>query len=190
MQLSETEKSKKRRIEENFFSKYITGKGIDIGCGREYGYNEDSKIHESSLAHDLDMCDAHEMSLFKDETFDYVYASHILEHLKDPSLAIKNWYRICKTDGYIIICVPSWYRYEKKKELPSRWNQDHKRFYNFTILFYEIERALSPNSFVVEYAKDCIENFNWNIQPDQHSVGEYQIECVLKKIKKPEWKIQ
>jgi predicted SAM-dependent methyltransferase len=135
------------------------------------------------------MCDAHNMEIFSDGTFDYVYASHVLEHLNQPIDAIKNWYRICKNNGYVIVSVPSWYRYEKKQNLPSKWNQDHKRFYNCTLLLYEIEKALTPNSFLIEYVKDCASEYDWNIGPDEHSAGEYQIECIIKKIKKPTWKI-
>jgi len=181
--MSETLTSKIRRLREGFFEKYINGKGIDIGCGRLYNISDDLKIHSSALAHDKDICDAHTMDLFKDEAFDYVYISHVLEHLEDPKLAIHNWFRICKKQGYIIIAVPSKYRYEKKENLPSIWNHDHKRFYNFTQLSSEIEETLLPNTYTIEYIKDCYENFDWNkLDPNVHSVGEYSIECVIRKI--------
>ncbi len=181
--MSETLTSKNRRLKEGFFEKYINGKGVDIGCGRLYNISDDLKIHSSALAHDKDICDAHTMELFKDEVFDYVYCSHVLEHLEDPKLAIRNWFRICKKQGHIIIAVPSKYRYEKKESLPSIWNHDHKRFYNFSQLSSEIEEALVPNTYLIEYIKDCYENFDWGkLDPNIHSVGEYSIECVIKKI--------
>jgi predicted SAM-dependent methyltransferase len=178
---SETLKSKPRRIKELFFDKYITGQGVDIGCGRLYGYSDDNRVHESAIAHDKDMCDAHDMSIFEDEKFDYIYSSHVLEHLEDPCKAIKNWFRISKNGGFLIIVVPSKYRYEKKESLPSRWNGDHKRFYTITTLASEIENALIPNSYTIEYIKDCYEDYDWNLPPEVHSVGEYQIECVVRK---------
>jgi SAM-dependent methyltransferase len=187
--MSETEKSKERRLRDQFFAKYITGSGIDIGCGRTYGYSDDFRIHPSAIAHDRDICDAHHMVAYDDETFDYVYNSHVLEHLEDPITAIKNWYRICKFAGFLIIVVPSVYLYEKKQFLPSKWNADHKRFYTLSRLASEIEQALEPNSYIVEYIKDCAEGFDWTRGPELHSGGEYQIECVLKKIHKPAWKI-
>jgi predicted SAM-dependent methyltransferase len=185
--LSETSKSELRREKEGFFKKYISGEGIDIGCGRLYEYGELDKIYPSAFPHDKDDCDAHTMEIFKDENFDYVYASHTLEHLEDPVLAIKNWYRICKTNGFIIIAVPCKYKYEKKKELPSRWNPDHKRFYNVASLAAEISDALDCYSYKIEYIKDCDEGFDWSIIPSEHSIGEYQIECVIRKQKKPNW---
>jgi SAM-dependent methyltransferase len=187
--VSETEKSKLRRERDGFFEKYVTGSGIDIGCGRTYGYSDDVRLHASAIAHDRDICDAHYMDTYADETFNYVYNSHVLEHLAQPIIALKNWYRICKFDGFLIIVVPSMYLYEKKRHLPSMWNADHKRFYTLSALAAEIEQAFEPNSYLIEYIKDCAEGFDWSIGPDRHSGGEYQIECVIKKIRKPAWEL-
>lgn len=187
--MSETEKSKSRRIRECFFEKYISGQGIDIGCGRSYGYSDDLRVHPSAIAHDLDVCDAHKMEKYDDESFDYAYASHVLEHMTDPIMAIMNWYRIVKTGGFLIITVPSMYRYEKRRSLPSLWNADHKRFYTFSSLASEIENSLEPNSYLVEYIKDCHDGYDWTIEATRHSKGEFQIECVLKRIDKPSWQI-
>lgn len=178
---SETEKSKARRVKEGFFEKYINGKGIDIGCGRTYKYSDDLRIHQSALAHDKDICDAHLMETFKDEEFDYVYASHVLEHLEDPRLAIKNWFRICKKGGYMIIVVPLFYRFEKKDSLPSLWDKTHKKFYSFANFFEDLEKSLEVNSYTVEYAKDCYEGYNWDTPPEVRPTGEYQLECVIRK---------
>jgi len=188
--MSETKGCMNRREKEGFFEKYINNrKGIDIGCGRLYGYHENNKIHGDAIAHDKDICDAHYMNVYDDLQFDYTYSSHVLEHLEKPETAIKNWYRITKTGGFIIIAVPSKFRYEKKSNPPSRWNGDHKRFYTCASLLSEIELALEPNSYSIEYVKDCSEGFKWE-PPDKHSSGEYQIECVIKKIQKPNWIIK
>lgn len=186
---SETSGCRDRRQKENFFEKYIKGEGIDIGCGKLYGYDSEDKIDKNAIAHDKDMCDAHKMHVFRDCNFDYVYSSHVLEHLEDPVLAIKNWYRITKNDGFLIIAVPSKFRYEKKRNPPSRWNGDHKIFYTPALLISQIEEALEPNSYLIEYVKDCANNFKWEIPAEKHSSGEYQIECVIKKITKPKWNL-
>ena len=44
---------------------------------------------------------------FKDEEFDFVIASDILEHIRQDSLAIKEWTRILKKSGRLIIFVPA-----------------------------------------------------------------------------------
>ena len=44
---------------------------------------------------------------FKNNQFDLIIASDILEHLQNDSLAIKQWYRILKPNGRMIIMVPA-----------------------------------------------------------------------------------
>jgi predicted SAM-dependent methyltransferase len=58
--------------------------------------------------------DARDMSRFEDETFDVIYASHILEHLDydnapDGSFfdALKEWKRVLKTGGKLLVAVPN-----------------------------------------------------------------------------------
>jgi predicted SAM-dependent methyltransferase len=54
--------------------------------------------------------DAKDLSRFSDETFDEIYASHILEHFdyKDTlNVALKEWYRVLKKEGKLYISVPN-----------------------------------------------------------------------------------
>jgi len=44
---------------------------------------------------------------FKDETFDYVISSHVIEHFFDPVKAIKEWMRVIKKGGYVFIIAPT-----------------------------------------------------------------------------------
>jgi len=45
-----------------------------------------------------------------DNTYDFCFASHTLEHIANPLKAIKEWLRIVKKEGHVIIIVP-----EKKR---------------------------------------------------------------------------
>lgn len=54
--------------------------------------------------------DAQDLSCFADETFDEIYASHILEHFDfNGSLpaVLKHWYRVLKPGGKMYISVPN-----------------------------------------------------------------------------------
>jgi ubiquinone/menaquinone biosynthesis C-methylase UbiE len=125
------------------------------------------------------------MEIYEDNSFDYVYASHVLEHLDDPITAIKNWYRICKPGGHIIMSIPHRDLYERKKTLPSNWNLDHRWFY----LPFACE---PPHTFSVEgiLLATGIKEY-WDIQvidtatnkdkPEEHSNGEFSIEVIIKK---------
>ena len=43
---------------------------------------------------------------FKDESYDFVINSHVVEHFFDPVKAIKEWLRVVKKGGYVFIIAP------------------------------------------------------------------------------------
>lgn len=43
---------------------------------------------------------------FKDNIWDFVLASHVLEHFYNPIKALKEWYRVTKPGGFICLIVP------------------------------------------------------------------------------------
>lgn len=179
-----------RRLSEGFYEKYITGKGLDIGCSS----------HERSIAPNVDLWDkvlgsgdATHMEGIPDNKYSYVLASHILEHIVDRETALKNWIRIVKPGGYLIVCVPDRDLFENKKTLPSVYNHDHKCFFLLdkseppdTISFTETLNVLNPYADLV-YVKLCGDNWPGqdNCGPEHHRkenpVGEFQLEAVLRK---------
>lgn len=68
--------------------------------------------------------DAKDLSRFADETFDELYASHVVEHFdyNGPLQAtLKEWYRVLKPEGKLSISVPDMdvlcQLFRKRKEL-------------------------------------------------------------------------
>jgi len=41
-----------------------------------------------------------------DSSYDFLFSSHSLEHIANPLKAVREWTRIIKDDGYIVIIVP------------------------------------------------------------------------------------
>jgi SAM-dependent methyltransferase len=177
---AETSKAKERRVRENFFDKYCAGKGLDIGFGGD-------PITSNAQGFDFEHGDAHFLEGIENESFDFVYSSHTLEHMVDPSAAITNWFRVVKKGGYLIVFIPHRDLYEKKKTLPSKFNPTHKQF--FLIEKDELPDTIGIVPFVertlknaeIIYAKECSEGYN-RISDDVQSTGEYSIEIVIKKI--------
>ncbi len=52
----------------------------------------------------------------KDDTYDFLLSSNCLEHIANPLKAVKEWIRVLKPDGYLLLVLP-------KKEIGF----DHKR---------------------------------------------------------------
>lgn len=104
-------------------SLYLSGKGIDIGCGN-------NPVTENCLAFDIEQGDANHILDYVTDQFDYVWSSHCLEHMQDPNQCILDWWKLVKPGGYMILVVPDEDLYEQGV-FPSRFNNDHK--WTFTI---------------------------------------------------------
>lgn len=114
--------------------------------------------------------DAVDISLVQNDTYDFCFSCHSLEHIANPLKAIQEWLRIIKTGGYIVIIVP-----EKSQCF------DHNRNYSkFQTLLTQYERnvgeedlstlpeilmhhdlAMDPPAGNIEaFAKRSLDNYN------------------------------
>ena len=122
--MNETRKMNQIRKDKGY-DQYFSGKGIDIGCGRDILDDGIFTNITSISPYDMPHGDANYCANVADCTFDFVYSSHCLEHMVDPEAAMKNWLRICKSGGYVVVAVPHEIYYEKLI-WPSHYNPDHK----------------------------------------------------------------
>ena len=122
----ETSKCYQMRTDRGYFDKYLTGKGIDIGGG-----DDCLRVPNGTVdCYDKAQGNAQFMNNIEDNTYNFVYSSHCLEHMHNLELALKHWIRICKPSGYLYCVVPDELYYEQGF-WPSRWNPDHK--WSFTL---------------------------------------------------------
>jgi SAM-dependent methyltransferase len=184
----EVSKDFARRLRNGFFSQYLSGEKIlDIGFR---GYEGSAPILPHAIGIDLDYPGYDGITLpFPEDSVDAVFSSHMLEHAADYCAVIQDWHRVLKIGGFIMCIVPHQFLYEKKSRPPSRWNADHKRFYTPASLLAEFEAALAPNSYRVRHLADNDRGYTYDIGPDRHSGGGYEIELVVEKIWKPGWQI-
>lgn len=130
---NETSKQMLRRCaDRRFATRWIKGHGIDIGCGPDPLSNlaDYFPLMSSLRPWDLPDGDAMLMESVTNDTFDFVHSSYFLEKQANPEITLKNWIRICKPEGYLIIIVPEEDLYEQGV-WPSTFNSDHK--WTFTI---------------------------------------------------------
>lgn len=114
--MKETSKSVLRRIHDiRFATRYFVGHGVDIGAGADplslYAevFPGITGVREWNEADG----DAQMLAGLADESFDFAHASHCLEHLTDPAEALRNWFRILKPGGHLVILVPDEDLYEQ-----------------------------------------------------------------------------
>ncbi|MFZ5775052.1 MAG: methyltransferase domain-containing protein [Thermodesulfobacteriota bacterium] len=142
----EQSKAAKRRFGIGaFHNRYFVGHGVDIGGGPDPlgQYAGIFPLMASCRTWDMEDGDAQYMAGVEDNQFDFVHASHCLEHMVDVPVAFGNWLRVTKPGGFMIITVPDEDLYELGN-WPSRYNADHK--WTFTIMK---ERSWSPRSINV-----------------------------------------
>lgn len=184
---TETTKSYARKIADGFFDRYLAGDAIlEIGFRGYFGGSE--PIVEQAIGIDVDYPGYDGTHLpFPDNSQDAIYTSHTLEHISDYQASIREWFRVLKLGGHLVIVVPHQFLYEKKTTLPPRWNFDHKRFYTPASLLQEIETTLEPNTYRVRHLADNDAGYDYTKLPHEESVGCFEIELVLQKIHPPVW---
>lgn len=117
--------------------KYCCGQGVDLGCGLV-------RIRSDAIGVDLynpaaDMrTDARKLDEFPDEHFDYVFSSHLLEEIQNTEATLKEWLRILKPGGYVVL-------YQADKNLyysfdDPRCNKAHKHHFSWEELWALFEK--------------------------------------------------
>lgn len=103
-------------------------KKLNLGAGedKKEGYiNVDwNELAKPDVKHDLNKLPYP----FDDSTFDEIFTSHILEHLDKPFLIMKEFHRLLKPGGKLILKVP---HFSRGLSMP-----EHKNGYDITFPFY------------------------------------------------------
>ncbi|RZD30723.1 hypothetical protein CXT76_01820 [Candidatus Parvarchaeota archaeon] len=81
-------------------------KKLNFGCGVDIKKNWDNiDIHKNPK-----LTKSFDFNKFpypiKDNSYDYIYVKHVLEHLWEPEKVLRELWRICKPDSIIEILVP------------------------------------------------------------------------------------
>ncbi len=185
----ETRKTYRDKIDSGFVRRFLSGPAV-LEIGYKGYYDETVPVVPQAIGVDIGYPGYDGIRLpFASGSFDAIYSSHCLEHVEDYQAVIGDWYRLLKVGGHLVIAVPHQYLFERKRFLPSLGNDDHKRFYTAKSLLDEIEQSLSENSYRVRYLRENDEDFDYDRPPSSPSSGQYEIEVVIQKIRKPYWNL-
>lgn len=110
----------------NRWFKDINGKILDAGCsvGNFISLDPENIIGVDTDPQAIEICkergfdaihaDLNEKLDFPNNYFSAIHASHILEHLEKPLFTLKEFYRVLKPGGKLILFVSNIYRYKFK----------------------------------------------------------------------------
>lgn len=87
---------------------FTRGRGLDLGCGLYKAYSHfigvDSNKQWGRGADIVNDCA--KLDLFSDKSMNFVFSSHLLEHIEDYAAALKEWWRVIKPGGYLVLYLP------------------------------------------------------------------------------------
>lgn len=184
----ETRKSYQAKLESGFWKKYLSGPSIlEIGY---VGYYEATvPVVPQAIGVDIGYPGYDGVRLpFADGSVDAIYSSHCFEHIADYKSALRDWYRVLKVGGYMVIVVPHQLLFERRRRLPSLANWDHKRFYLADTLLAEVKESLPENGYRIRHLRENDEGYDYSVLPPDPSGGLYEIEVVVEKIRVPNWR--
>jgi ADP-heptose:LPS heptosyltransferase len=91
---------------------YLKGRGLDIGAGDfrilPHATTVDNMHHAAfgfQTRPDV-LCDAAKLDVFGSQSMDFVYSSHTLEHIEDAAGAVREWWRVLRHGGYLVLYLP------------------------------------------------------------------------------------
>lgn len=117
--------------------KYCRGQGLDLGCGGTKIRTDAIGIDLYSPLADMNM-DAQLLEIYPENQFDYIFSSHMLEEIQDTESTLREWLRVIKVGGHIVL-------YQADKELyyqlgSPECNPRHKHHFNWEELWEIFKR--------------------------------------------------
>ena len=93
---------------------YTRGRGLDVGCGPNKAFPHfigvdnfnDTRQFGIGMKPDVVVEDATKLDIFTDQSMNFVFSSHTLEHIEDTEKALREWWRVIKPSGYLILYLP------------------------------------------------------------------------------------
>lgn len=92
---------------------YTRGRGLDLGCGPEKAFPHfigvdnytDTQLFGIQMKPDV-VCNVTKLDVFGSASMDFIYSSHCLEHIEDHKSTLKEWWRVVRPGGYLILYLP------------------------------------------------------------------------------------
>lgn len=161
---SETSKCRAR------LAPWCTGYGVDLGFGGD-------PITPAAIRVDLPRPyadylgdtypvqlggDVADLKWFRDGALDYVYSSHVLEDFVDVRVVLREWLRVLRPGGRLIIYCPDEQIYRRHCAATGQPYNTHHVHADFSLAY--VQRALAELGMTRElHAAALVESYSWEI---------------------------
>jgi SAM-dependent methyltransferase len=149
---------------------FCVGDGVDVGFGGD-------PIVPTAIAMDLPERyarylenpqhlhgDAANLHWFRDGVLDYVFSSHVLEDFEDTAAVVREWVRVLKPGGRLVLFLPDEQTYRAHcRAIGNPPNAHHVH-----------------ENFGLPYLKSCLPA-NVTVEHERFPVGIYSFELVVRK---------
>lgn len=93
---------------------FTRGRGLDLGCGPQKTFPHfigvDNGHHAQAfgwnIKPDMHVETCEDLGVFASQSMDFVFSSHLLEHIQDTKKTLKEWWRTLKVGGYLCLYLP------------------------------------------------------------------------------------
>ncbi|MCF6339844.1 MAG: class I SAM-dependent methyltransferase [Sulfurimonas sp.] len=118
-----------------------------------------------------------------DEKYDLIIFNHVLEHIKDDSLALENIYNILEDDGLLILGVPNegCFLAQLRNNILHRKTlkyTDHVQFYTIKTLSKKVEILFNINDIYREGF--FMPHGRLSVELKKYRIGQLFLSCMLK----------
>lgn len=143
---------------------FCDGNGLDIGHGGDKivpnAIGIDLRNMYTNVGKDVSQLegDGRNLYWFKDGVLDYVYSSHLLEDFEDTEAILKEWCRVIKPVGKLILVLPDQQEYEAYCKSIGAGTNEHHKHSDFGSEF--VKKRMPSNMFLI-YESGIVCQYNF-----------------------------
>jgi hypothetical protein len=113
---------------------------------------------------------------------------NVLQCVPDYRRFIAGAFARLALGGFLVIVVPHQFLYERKLQVPSRYQRSHMRFYTPSALLAEVEEALDPCRYRIRLLADNDSGFDYRAPLGALPAGGHDIVLCLQKLAPAPWR--